>query len=70
MVVTEETPSMRPRQPDKYYGQRDFLLLGNWIFSVDQYILLTDMPEAKQRPFVSTLLKNEALLWYKVNYET
>src|ERR1700757_2931249 len=68
MVSNDET-SMRPRQPDKYYGQRDFLLLGNWIFSVDQYILLTDMPEAKQGPFVSTLLRNEALLWYRVNYE-
>jgi len=60
---------MRPRQPDKYYGQRDFLLLGNWIFSVDQYILLTEMPEHRQGPFVSTLLRNEALLWYRVSYE-
>jgi hypothetical protein len=69
MVSTEEIMGMRPRQPDKYYGQRDFLLLGNWIFSVDQYILLTEMPEDKQGPFVSTLLRNEALLWYRVSYE-
>jgi hypothetical protein len=69
MVTTEENVSMRPRQPDKYFGQRDFLLLGNWIFSVDQYIVLSDMPEAKQAPFVSTLLRKEALLWYRVNYE-
>jgi hypothetical protein len=60
---------LRPRQPDKYYGQRDFLLLGNWIFSVDQYFVLTDMPIYKQGPFVSTLLRNEALLWYRANYE-
>jgi Retrotransposon gag protein len=60
---------MRPRQPDKYHGQRDFLLLGNWIFSVDQYFLLTDMPVHKQGPFVSTLLRDEALLWYRTNYE-
>ena len=32
---------LRPRQPDKYHGQWDFLLLGNWIFSVDQYFILT-----------------------------
>src|SRR5208282_3600457 len=59
----------RPRQPDKYHGQRDFLLLGNWIFSVDQYFILTDMPISKQGPFVSTLLRDEALLWYRSSYE-
>jgi hypothetical protein len=60
---------LRPRQPDKYHGQRDFLLLGNWIFSVDQYFILTDMSIYKQGPFVSTLLRDEALLWYRANYE-
>src|SRR5436190_8487815 len=60
---------LRPRQPDKYHGRRDFLLLGNWIFSVDQYFILTDMPKHKQGPFVSTLLRDEALLWFRSNYE-
>ena len=60
---------IRPRQPDAYHGQRDFLLLGNWIFSVDQYFLLTDMPAHKQGPYVSTLLRDEALLWYRSSYE-
>ena len=66
-----ENPSTgtRPRLPDKYHGQRDFLLLGNWIFSVDQYFILTDMPVHKQAPFVSTLLRDEALLWYRSTYE-
>ena len=67
---TEHTlTGTRPRQPDKYHGQRDFLLLGNWIFSVDQYFILTDMPPQKQGPFVSTLLRDEALLWFRSNYE-
>ena len=51
---TAPTSGIRPRQPDKYYGQRDFLLLGNWIFSVDQYFILIDMPTHKQGPFIST----------------
>jgi hypothetical protein len=58
---------IRPRQPDKYHGQRDFLLLGNWIFSVDQYFILTDMSAHKQVPFVSTLLRDEALLILREN---
>ena len=56
---TAPTSGIRPRQPDKYYGQRDFLLLGNWIFSVDQYFILTDMPIHKQGPFISTLLRDK-----------
>ena len=68
--VEHPSTGTRPRQPDKYHGQRDFLLLGNWIFSVDQYFLLTDMPVPKQAPFVSTLLRDEALLWYRSSYET
>jgi Ty3 transposon capsid-like protein/Zinc knuckle len=63
------TSGLRPPQPDKYHGQRDFLLLGNWIFSVDQYFVLTDMAVQKQAPFVSTLLRDEALLWFRSNYE-
>src|SRR4030095_14257105 len=73
-MAFEETDTymtgMRPRQPDKYHGQRDFLLLDNWIFSIDQYLVLMDMPEYKQGPFVSTLLRDEALLWYHSNYES
>jgi len=73
-MAIEDTESSssgtRPRQPDKYHGQRDFLLLGNWIFSVDQYFILTDMSVSKQAPFVSTLLRDEALLWYRSSYET
>src|SRR5437762_14297821 len=59
----------RPHQPDKYHCQRDFLLLGNWIFCIDQYFILTDMPVPKQGPFVSTLWSEEALLWYRSSYE-
>jgi hypothetical protein len=65
----EHGQSTRPRQPDKYYGQRDFLLLGNWLFSVDQYFILTDMPARKRASYVSTLLRAEALLWFRSTYE-
>jgi hypothetical protein len=53
------TAGTRPRQPDKYHGQQDFLLLDNWIFSMDQYFILTEMPVNKQGPFVRRLLRDE-----------
>lgn len=34
-----------------------------------QYFILTDMPLQKQGAFVSTLSRNEALLWYHSTYE-
>jgi hypothetical protein len=57
-----EHSSGRPRQSDKYFGQRNFLFHGNWLFSVDQYFILTNMPAHKQASYVSTLLRAEALL--------
>ena len=68
--VEQSSTGTRPHQPDKYHGQRDFLLLDNWMFSGDQYFMLTDMSVKKQGPFVSTLLRDEALLWYHPSYES
>jgi hypothetical protein len=62
--------SGRPCQPDKYFGQRGFLLLGNWLFSVNQYFILTDILENKQASYVSTLLHALVLLWFCSNYES
>ena len=36
---------------------------------MDQYFILTDMPKHKQGPFVITLLRDGALLWFRSNYE-
>jgi hypothetical protein len=57
-----------PCQSDNYFGQRDFLL-GNCLFSVDQYFVLTDTPADKQATYVSTLLCTEALPWFRSNHE-
>ena len=65
--IEEIDTTFVPRQPNKYHGQRDFLLLGNWIFSVGQHFTLTDMPAHKQGLFVSTLLCGEFLLWYRTS---
>ena len=52
----------RSHQSDKYHDQRDFLLLDNWIFSVDQYFILMNTLISKQVLFVSMLLRDEVLL--------
>ena len=56
----------KPARPDFYHGQRDFLLLSNWLFSVDIFIAATSLVENVQATFVAALLKGEALLWYYI----
>jgi hypothetical protein len=55
--------------PEKYQGKRNIITLGNWIFNVDRYMTLTGMPPDKQVMYASTLLCDEAMLWFRSNYE-
>ena len=53
------TPSgIRPRRPDRYYCERDNLLLGNWILSVDRILSWRTRP-----PQARTLYQHLALWW-------
>lgn len=33
---------LKPEQPDKYNGERDFQTINNWIASVNSYFALTE----------------------------
>jgi hypothetical protein len=55
--------------PGKYQGERNIITLGNWIFNVDRYMTLMGMPPDKQVMYASTLLRGEAMLWFRSNYE-
>jgi Ty3 transposon capsid-like protein/Zinc knuckle len=56
--------------PEKYHGERNIITLGNWLFTIDRYMTLTGMPPYKQVMYASTLLRGEAMLWYRSKYET
>ena len=55
--------------PKRYDCSRDIITLGNWMFSVDRYLILTKIPIGEQVLYVSTLLDGEALLWFRSHYE-
>jgi hypothetical protein len=58
----------KPARPEFYQGQRDFLVLSNWLFSVDIFLSATAIPEQMYSTFIATLLKGEALLWFRATY--
>jgi hypothetical protein len=66
--TTGTAPAKAPT-PEKYHGERNIITLGNWIFNVDRYMTLTGMPPEKQVMYASTLLRGEAMLWFRSNYE-
>ena len=70
-LVTEDATfrHVKVPQPKHYNGSRNFMVLENWIFSVDRYFSLIIIPTENQVLFMSTLLEGEALLWFRSNYK-
>jgi Ty3 transposon capsid-like protein/Zinc knuckle len=55
--------------PEKYHGERNIITLGNWLFAVGRYMAFTRMDPARQVLYASTLMRGEAMLWFRSNYE-
>jgi hypothetical protein len=66
---TSGTAPAKAPTPEKYHGERNIITLGNWLFNVDRYMTLTGMPPEKQVMYASTLLRGEAMLWFRSNYK-
>ena len=45
--------NVKVHQPKAYNGNRNFMVMGNWIFSVERYLALTKIP-ATEQVFVRT----------------
>jgi hypothetical protein len=43
---------LKPKQPDKYDGRRDFQTIDDWIASVDSYFALTKAEPPEIYPFL------------------
>ena len=61
--------NVKVHQPKTYNGDRNFMVMGNWVFSVERYLALMKIPLEEQVLYVSTLFEGEALLWFRSNYE-
>ncbi len=61
---------LKPKQPEKYNGNRDFQVIDNWITSVDSYFALTNAQPPQIYYYLNTILTGEAAVWYRFHFQS
>jgi hypothetical protein len=59
---------LKPKQPEKYNGKRDFQVIDNWITSVDSYFALTHAEPPDIYHYLNTIFTGEAATWFRFLY--
>jgi len=59
---------LKPKQPDKYDGKRDFQTIDNWIASVDSYFALTKAEPPEIYHYLNTVFTGNAATWYRFHH--
>ena len=59
---------LKPKQPEKYNGKRDFQVIDNWITSVDSYFALTHAEPPDIYHYLNTIFSGEAAAWFRFVY--
>lgn len=69
MEANTHAHTPKPPRPDSYSGQRDFMILSNWLFSIDIFLAASaNIPTTLQVTYVANFLKGEALLWFRATF--
>jgi hypothetical protein len=50
---------LKPKQPEKYNGTRDFQTIDNWITSVDSYFPLTEAKPPAIYYYLNTIITGD-----------
>ena len=61
---------LKPKQPEKYNGKRDFQTIDNWIASVDSYFALTRAEPPGIYHYLNTIFSGDAVTWFRFHYRT
>jgi hypothetical protein len=59
---------LKPKQPEKYNGKRDFQVIDNRITSVDSYFALTHAETPEIYHYLNTILTGEAAALFRFVY--
>jgi Retrotransposon gag protein/Zinc knuckle len=59
---------LKPKQPEKFNGKRDFQVIDNWITSVDSYFALTHAEPPDIYHYLNTIFTGEAATWFRFLY--
>jgi hypothetical protein len=59
---------LKPKQPEKYNGARDFQRIDNWVASMDSYFAITDAQPPLIYHYLNTIFTDEAATWFRYTY--
>jgi Ty3 transposon capsid-like protein/Zinc knuckle len=59
---------LKPKQPEKYNGKRDFQTIDNWVASVDSYFALTEAKPPAIYHYLNTIFTGAAATWFRFQY--
>ena len=62
------TIHLKPKQPEKHDGSRDFQKIDNWIASMDSYFAITEAARPLIYHYLNTIFIDEAATWFPFNY--
>jgi Ty3 transposon capsid-like protein/Zinc knuckle len=59
---------LKPKQPEKYDGSRDFQKIDNWVASMDSYFAITNAEPPLIYHYLNTIFTDEAATWFRYTY--
>ena len=59
---------LKPKQPEKYDGTRNFQKINNWVASMDSYFAITDAQPPLIYHYLNTIFTDEAATWFRYNF--
>ena len=62
------TMNLKPKQPERYDGTRDFQKIDNWVASMDSYFAITEAQPPLVFHYLNTIFTNEAATWFRYTY--
>ena len=62
------TMHLKPKQPEKYNGTRDFQKIDNWVASMDSYFSITDAQPPLIYHYLNTIFTDKAATWFRYTY--
>jgi hypothetical protein len=59
---------LKPKQPEKYDGTRDFQRIDNWVASLDSYFAITNAEPPMIYHYLNTIFVDEAATWFRYTF--
>jgi hypothetical protein len=66
--INDPLPRLKPKQPERYNGKRNYTTVENFITMVDSFFALTRAEPPQVYYYLSTLFIEDAAIWFRYNF--